>query len=257
MNRVFCVANQKGGVGKTTTAITLADGFAKSSAKTLLIDFDPQCNATSGLDLAPLDASPFIPVAESVPSLADLIVQTETPNFVVLPGSRNTADVEVLLRTQPDEAMQIHANLQQLVDQYDVVLFDCPPSLGHLTQLALFSSTEILIPVQCEYFAMEGLVQMIEVFKKVMEQKETLDFGGFLLTMHDASLELTHAVEADVRKFCGDIVFKTVIPRDVTFSEAQSHGSSILDYAPRSRGARAYIELCMEILDHRGKANSV
>jgi len=253
MNRVFCVANQKGGVGKTTTAVSLADGFAKSSAKTLLIDFDPQCNATSGLSLEPLKSSPFVSATETVSPLGELIVQTATPNLAILPGSRNMTEVEVLLRTKPEEAVQIHESIEQLVKQYDFVLFDCPPSLGHLTQLALFSSTEILIPVQCEYFAMEGLVQMIEVFKKVMEQKETLEFGGFLLTMHDASLEFTHAVESNVRDFCGEIVFKTVIPRDVMFCEAQSHGNSIIDYAPRSRGARAYIELCMEILNHRGK----
>jgi len=251
MNRVFCVANQKGGVGKTTTAISLADGFAKASATTLLIDFDPQCNATSGLNLEPLRSSPFIPTTGATTPLAELVVQSSTPQLSVLPGSRNTAEVEVLLRTNSDEAMRIHNDIQQLVEQYNYVLFDCPPSLGHLTQLALFSSTEILIPVQCEYFAMEGLVQMIEVFKTVMEQKETLEFGGFLLTMYDASLEFTHAVEKNVRDFCGEIVYNTVIPRDVTFTEAQSHGNSIIDYAPRSRGARAYVELCMEVFAQR------
>jgi len=246
MGRVFCVANQKGGVGKTTTAVSLADGFAKSSAKTLLIDFDPQCNATSGLGLEPTAGGNL--------SFTDAIVAVKTPNLDILPGSRNTADVEVLLRTQPDEAVRIHAQIQQVVGQYDYVLFDCPPSLGHLTQLALFSSTEIFIPIQCEYFAMEGLTEMVRVIKNVMDQKpEQLEFGGILLTMYDASLELTHEVEREVRDFFGEIVFKTVIPRDPAISEAPSHGKSILDYDPRSRGARAYTELCMEILDHRGK----
>jgi len=254
MGRVFCIANQKGGVGKTTTAVSLADGFAKSSAKTLLIDFDPQCNATSGLGLDPLKSSPFVPIAETVPSLSDVIVPARTPNLDVLPGSRNTADVEVLLRTAPNEAARIHAEIQQMIDQYEFVLFDCPPSLGHLTQLALFASTEIFIPIQCEFFAMEGLTQMIAVIKKIMEQKpEQLEFGGILLTMYDAALELTHEVEREVRDFFGEIVFNTVIPRDAAISEAPSHGKPIIDYAPRSRGARAYIELCMEILDHRGK----
>ena len=253
MGRVFCVANQKGGVGKTTTAVSLADGFAKSSAKTLLIDFDPQCNATSGLGLEPLPDSPFAPATENAVPLSDTIVSAQIPNLDVLPGSRNTADVELLLRTQPDEAARIHAEIQQTIDQYEFVLFDCPPSLGHLTQLALFSSTEILIPIQCEFFAMEGLTQMITVIKKIMEQKpEHLKFGGILLTMYDASLELTHEVEREVRDFFGDIVFHTVIPRDASISEAPSHGKPIMDYAPRSRGARAYTELCMEILDHRG-----
>jgi chromosome partitioning protein len=262
MGRVFCVANQKGGVGKTTTAVSLADGFAKSSAKTLLIDFDPQCNATSGLGLEPIQDNNREPGTVSPGKLtdgnsflfSDAIVSARTPNLDVLPGNRNTADMEVLLRTQPDEAARIHAQIQQLVGQYEYVLFDCPPSLGHLTQLALFSSTEIFIPIQCEFFAMEGLTQMIAVIKTIMEQKpEQLEFGGILLTMYDASLELTHEVEREVRDFFGEIVFKTVIPRDATISEAPSHGRAIIDYAPRSRGARAYVELCMEILDHRGK----
>jgi chromosome partitioning protein len=254
MGRVFCVANQKGGVGKTTTAVSLADAFAKSSAKTLLIDFDPQCNAASGLGLEPLQTAPFLPITESAVSLADLIVPAQIPNLDVLPGSRNTAEVEVLLRTKPDEVIRIHEQLQQTIGQYDFVLFDCPPSLGRLTQLALFSSTEVFIPIQCEFFAMEGLTQMIEVIQKVMEQKpEQLEFGGILLTMYNASLELTHEVEREVRDFGGEIVFKTVIPRDATISEAQSHGKPIIDYAPRSHGARAYMELCMEILDHRRK----
>jgi chromosome partitioning protein len=253
MGRVFCVANQKGGVGKTTTTVSLADGFAKSSAKTLLIDFDPQCNATSGLGLEPIPGSPFIPPDGADWSLANAIISARTHNLDILPGSRNTADVELLLRVQPEKAAPIHAQIQQTVEKYEYVLFDCPPSLGHLTQLALFSSTEVLIPIQCEFFAMEGLTQMIEVIKKIMDQKpEQLEFGGIVMTMYDASLELTHEVERDVREFFGDIVFKTVIPRDAAVSEAPSHGKPILDYAPRSHGARAYMELCMEILDHRG-----
>ena len=250
MGRAFCVTNQKGGVGKTTTAVSLADTFAKSSAKTLLIDFDPQCNATSALGLKPLVSSPFISTGKTVSSLPDVILPTRTPNLDMFPGSRDIVDIEVLLRTNPEEAVQIHEHVQQMIEQYDLILFDCPPSLGHLTQLALFSSTEILVPIHCEYFAMEGLLeQMVTVIKKIMEQKPgQLEFGGVLLTMYDASLELTHEVEAEVRNFFGEIVFHTVIPRDVAFSEASSHGMSVIDYAPRSRGARAYVELCMEIL---------
>ena len=252
MKRIFCIANQKGGVGKTTTAVSLADAFAKSSKKTLLIDFDPQCNATTAIGLEPLKSSPFISTAEMVPSTLDVIVPTRTQNLDILPGSRNAAEVEVLLRTQPEDAVRIHEEIQQTIEQYEFVLFDCPPSLGHLTQLSLFSSTEILVPINCEYFAMEGLVQqMVTVIKKIMEQKPgQLEFGGVLLTMYDASLKLTHEIEAEVREFFGEIVFNTVIPRDVAISEASSHGVPIIDYAPRSRAARAYMELCMEILNH-------
>ena len=250
MGRVFCIANQKGGVGKTTTAVSLADAFAKSSAKTLLIDLDLQCNATSGLGLNPVASSPFA----SDSSLAEAVIQAPIANLDVLPGSHNVADMELLLQTKPDEAVRIHEQIRQTVSQYEFVLFDCPPSLGYLTQIALFSSTEILIPMMCEYFPLEGLKQMIMVIKDIMEQKpEQLEFGGIVLTKYDASQELIHEIERDVRDFGGEIVFKTVIPYDVTISEAQSHGKPIIDYAPRSRGARAYLELCMEILDHRGK----
>ena len=252
MGRVFCVANQKGGVGKTTTAVSLADAFAKSSANTLLLDFDPQCNATTALGFQPLPSSPFVQTAATIPTLSNVPLSARTPNLALFPGSRDIVDVEVLLRTKPEEAIRIHTQIQQTIAQYECVLFDCPPSLGHLTQLALFSSTEILVPIHCEYFAMEGLLeQMVTVIKKIMEQKPgQLEFGGVLLTMFDASLELTHEIEEEVRNFFGDIVFSTVIPRDVAFSEAASHGISIIDYAPRSRGARAYMELCMEIHAH-------
>jgi len=250
MGRVFCVANQKGGVGKTTTAVSLADAFAKSSAQTLLIDFDPQCNATSGLGLKPLKTSPFLSETEAIFSLSNVIVPAQTPNLEVFPGSQDIADVEVLLRTEPDEAVRIHDQIQQTISSYEFVLFDCPPSLGHLTQLALFSSTEILVPINCEFFAMEGLVQqMVAVIKKIMEQKPgQLEFGGVLLTMYDPSVKLTHEIEEEVRNFFGEIVFNTVIPRDAAISEATSHGMPIIDYAPRSRAARAYMELCKEIL---------
>jgi len=133
---------------------------------------------------------------------------------------------------------------------YDYVLIDCPPSLGPMTRTALASANEVVMPVQCEYFAMEGLTQMIDLIRSVMEREDSrLQFGGIVLTMYDHTLELTHEVDEQVRDFFGDVVFDTVIPRDVTVSEAPSHGLSVIDYAPRDRGARAYSELCMEVLD--------
>jgi chromosome partitioning protein len=133
---------------------------------------------------------------------------------------------------------------------FDLVLIDCPPSLGTLTQSALASSQEVLIPIQCEYYAMEGLTQMIEVIRDVMQKRQgKLAFGGILLTMVDGGLELTREVEDEVRDFFGEVVFDTVIPRDVAVAEAPSHGKSVLEYAPRSRGTRAYMELCMEVMD--------
>ena len=133
---------------------------------------------------------------------------------------------------------------------YDFAVIDCPPSLGALTRTALASASEVLMPIQCEYFAMEGLTQMIEVIRQVIERSESrLKFGGILLTMYDASLELTVEVEREVRDFFGEIVFRNVIPRDVAVSEAPSHGRSVIDHAPRSRGSRAYVELCQEVLE--------
>ncbi len=246
MSRILCIANQKGGVGKTTTAISLSAGLSKAGSRTLLIDLDPQCNATSGLGFEPAQAHPL---AAGTP-IADATVATALPNLELLPGSRMFGDIEAMTRSDQSRVKKMQDQLAHELKGYDFVLIDCPPSLGQLTQIALSASTEVLMPIQCEFFAMEGLVQMIEVIKTVMQQKpERLQFGGILLTMYDHSLELTHEVDKEVRDFFGEIVFNTVIPRDVAISEASGHGKSIIDYAPRSRGARAYIELCLEVLE--------
>ena len=160
------------------------------------------------------------------------------------------SDVETLARGDEEAARQFRAYLTGEGSKYDFVIIDCPPSLGHLTEVALASSTEVLMPIQCEYFAMEGLTQMIEVIRRVMHRPgNQLRFGGIVLTMYDHSLELTREVDEEVREFFGEVVYETVVPRDVAVSEAPSHGRSVLQYAPRSRGARAYVELCMEVLE--------
>jgi len=244
--RILCVANQKGGVGKTTTAVNLAVALAKSNRRTLLVDLDPQCNATTGLGREPTQRHPLVarqPLRESV-------CDTDVPNLELLPGSRSFQDVEVLAGGTESHSATLRQHLASGLSQYDFVLIDCPPSLGALTQTALAASTEVLMPIQCEYFAMEGLTQMIQVIRGVMrEHPERLQFGGILLTMYDPELELTREVDDEVRDFFGEIVFDTVIPRDVAVSEAPSHGRSVIDYAPRARGTRAYIELCMEVLN--------
>ena len=246
MSRVICVANQKGGVGRTTTAINLSVALAKADCRTMLIDLDPQCNATTGLGIEPTDSHPMI----SAEPLQSQIAKTKKTELSLLPGSRRFEDIERLARCDEQSARCLQGHLENDMDEFDFVIIDCPPSLGRLTETALASSTEVLMPIQCEYFAMEGLTQMIEVIRRVMKgPKNRLEFGGIVLTMFDHRLELTREVDTEVRDFFGDIVFQTVVPRDVAVSEAPSHGQAVLDYAPRSRGARAYIELCMEVLD--------
>jgi chromosome partitioning protein len=155
-----------------------------------------------------------------------------------------------MAKGEPGNAAVLEQHLDSGMGGFDMVFIDSPPSLGQLTQTALAASTEVLMPIQCEYFAMEGLSQMIQVIRQVMQSHPgKLTFGGIVLTMYDPFLELTHEVDQEVREFFGEIVFDTVIPRDVAIAEAPSHGLSVLDYAPRSKGTRAYIELCMEVLE--------
>ena len=246
VSRVFCIANQKGGVGKTTTALNLAGALALSKSKTLVVDLDPQCNATSGLGLLPTELHPL---AQGVP-VRQGIVATDIPYLDALPGCRGFRDNTVLTRDDSAQADRLRDHLVQSFSSYDYVLIDCPPSLGPLTRTALASSNEIIMPIQCEFFAMEGLTQMIEVVRDIIERRShSLEFGGIVLTMYDHDLELTKEVDEEVRDFFGEIVFETVIPRDVAVSESPSHGKTVIEYAPRTRGARAYVELCMEVMD--------
>ncbi|MBX3434468.1 MAG: ParA family protein [Pirellulales bacterium] len=246
MPRVICVANQKGGVGKTTTALNLACAVAIAGRKTLLVDLDPQCNATTGLGQQP---TPRHALVESRP-LRESFVETYQPNLWLLPGARSFEDVDALANSSDSRSLMLATHLAGSLGSFDAVLIDCPPSLGALTRTALASASEVLMPIQCEYFAMEGLTQMIEVIRQVIGRTNSrLEFGGILLTMHDPALELTAEVDRDVRDFFGDIVYQTVIPRDVAVSESPSHGRSVIDYSPRSRGARAYVELCQEVLE--------
>jgi chromosome partitioning protein len=246
MGRTLCVANQKGGVGKTTTALNLAGALARAGCHTLLVDLDPQCNATTGLGRKPVVGHPLV----AGTAIRQGVVATDVPGLDLLPGSRSFRDVELLTRDDPQQAARLREHLALGFSAYDFVLIDCPPSLGPLTKTALASSTEVLMPIQCEFFAMEGLAQMIEVIREVIQQQaHELQFGGIVLTMYDDSLELTHEVDQEVREFFGEIVYQTVIPRDVAVSEAPSHGQTVIEYCPRARGARAYVELCMEVLD--------
>jgi len=246
MGRVLCIANQKGGVGKTTTSLNLAALLAMAGQRTLLVDLDPQCNATTGLGHTPSERHALI---ENRP-LRESFRETYLAGLSLLPGARSFDDVDALATSSDSRSRMLATHLSGSLGSFDMVLIDCPPSLGPLTRTALASASEVLMPIQCEYFAMEGLTQMIDVIRQVISRPESrLQFGGILLTMYDATLELTAEVDREVREFFGEIVYQTVIPRDVAVSEAPSHGSSVVDYAPRSRGARAYVELCQEVIE--------
>ncbi len=245
MGRILCVVNQKGGVGKTTTAVNLSAALALAGKNTLLLDMDPQCNATTALGLAPSNGHALVSDA----LLSEHVLATEKDNLSVVPGSRTFHDVDKLATAGDRDATRVRKHLDSVIEAYDYILIDCPPSVGALTQTALSASTEVLIPIQCEYFAMEGLTQLIQTIKKMIQVTEgRLSFGGILLTMYDPYLELTREVDEEVREFFGDIVFDSVVPRDVALCEAPSHGKTVFEYAPRSRGAYAYTQLCMEVL---------
>lgn len=245
MGRILCVVNQKGGVGKTTTAVNLAAALSIADQSCLLLDMDPQCNATSSLGQQPTVGHALVSDA----SIADAVIPTRQAGLSLLPGSRTFQDVDLLATSDDQQSVRVRKHLDSVLEKFDFVLIDCPPSVGELTQTALAASTEVLMPIQCEYFAMEGLTQLIKTIRKVIVATDgRLTFGGILLTMYDPSLELTREVDQEVREFFGDIVFDSVVPRDVSLSEAPSHGETVFQYAPRSRGAFAYTQLCMEVL---------
>ena len=246
MAKIISVANQKGGVGKTTTAINIAAGLAKAGRTALVVDADPQCNATSGLGVEPAKRHPLL----AGKPLNEFIVETSQPRLSVLPGSQSLADADALSASNRQRASALRQQLDNELAHFDFVFIDCPPSLGQLTRAALGASAEIFIPIQCEYFAMEGLSQIIDLARQTKARdNHRLEIGGIVLTMYDPALELANEVAGEVREYFEDAVFETMVPRDVPISESPSHGLSVLEYAPRSRGARAYAELVMEVLD--------
>ena len=229
MGRVISVANQKGGVGKTTSTVSLAAALAVHGKKVLIIDSDPQGNATSGLG---------VQKGELEQDVYDVLV-----NQVPM--------AEIELTSQPRREQRLKEAVKKIKDDYDYIFIDCPPSLGHLTMNAFTASDTVLIPVQCEYYALEGLSQLMNTITMVRKHfNPQLKIEGVLLTMYDARTNLGNEVKDDVIKYFREKVYKTIIPRNVRLSEAPSYGQAIVDYDPRSRGAEVYMELAKEVLAH-------
>lgn len=245
-------------MGKTTTAINLAAVLAASELKVLLIDSDPQGNSTSGLgiDKAP-DQKTLYNVLLGEAPLAQAIVCTDSEGLSLVPADQNLVATNLDLVDAQDREQRLRAAVDPLKHEYNYILVDCPPALDLLTLNALVASDAVLIPIQCEFFALEGISQLIDTIDRVKEAfNPALRIQGVLLTMYDDRTNLTRQVEADLREFFGKEVFQTVIPRSIRLAEAPSFGQSILAYDPRSRGAEAYIQLAKEILAHEQRARS-
>lgn len=248
--RVIVVANQKGGVGKTTTAINMATALAALDHKVLLIDLDPQGNASTGLGLDAADrerTSYDVLLGDS--ALGDAAVKSCVPNLWLVPSEVDLTGAELELVDRTNRATRLADAMADMRNQYDYVLIDCPPSLGLLTLNALVAADTVLVPLQCEFFALEGLSQLMRTVDRVRDNlNPRLEIEGILLTMYDRRNNLSDQVAADVRAHMGDRVYRTVIPRNVRVSEAPSHGKPVLLYDYRSTGARAYMHLVSEML---------
>ncbi len=250
MGRIIAIANQKGGVGKTTTTVNLAASLGALEKNVLLIDADPQANATSGLGID-VDAQTLgtYQLLEHTAEAKDCIIENCSPNVSIIPSHIDLVAIEIELVDKEEREYMLKKAIMPLKDSFDYILIDCAPSLGLLTLNALTAADAVLIPIQCEYFALEGLGKLLNTIKSVQKiHNATLDIEGLLLTMFDSRLRLSNQVESEVRQHFSDMVFKTVIQRNVKLSEAPSFGKSIINYDIDSRGAENYIDLAKELI---------
>jgi chromosome partitioning protein len=251
MGKIIAIANQKGGVGKTTTSVNLAASLGVLEKKVLLIDADPQANATSGLgiDVESVEMGTY-QLLEHTVTAEDCIIATNAPNVEIIPAHIDLVAIEIELVDKEQREYMLKNAIDHLKAAYDYILIDCAPSLGLLTLNALTSADSVIIPIQCEYFALEGLGKLLNTIKSVQKiHNADLDIEGLLLTMYDARLRLSNQVVEEVQKHFNDMVFKSIIQRNVRLGEAPSYGESIINYDVSSKGATNYLSLAKEIIE--------